>query len=111
MSREVKRSGTRTSSQKLMPLEELRNSGYLQEVNRQFFHPLGLALGLEADANGTILRAFVIDNRDDPEGMYFDSLTAEEVDRGRRIAADRELRLHARWSALGYIVQPLEVTR
>lgn len=27
-----------------IPIEELREGGYVQEANRQFFHPLGLAL-------------------------------------------------------------------
>lgn len=32
---------------KRMNIKEFREEGYLQEVNRQFFHPLGLALELE----------------------------------------------------------------
>lgn len=30
----------------LLPTQELRDEGYLQEANRQFFHPLGLALAV-----------------------------------------------------------------
>ena len=30
--------------QKYMPIKEFRERGYLQELNRRFLHPLGLAL-------------------------------------------------------------------
>lgn len=30
----------------IFPLDELENSGILQEVNRNFFHPIGLALAI-----------------------------------------------------------------
>ena len=50
---------------KTIPLTELRDAGYLQEANRQFFHPLGLALTIDINA-GTM---FVQDWRDiDGEG-------------------------------------------
>ena len=57
---------------KRMDLTEFRNEGYLQEVNRQFFHPLGLALEVVMEEDGTISRLGGIwDYRDDPEGMFF----------------------------------------
>lgn len=53
---------------KTIPLTELRDAGYLQEANRQFFHPLGLALTIDINA-GTM---FVQDWRDiDGEGGFF----------------------------------------
>ena len=42
---------------------ELRDAGYLQEVNRQFFHPLGLAMFVNVDTG----EMGVYDERDDPE--------------------------------------------
>ena len=48
--------------------KELQEAGYLQEVNRQFFHPLGLALAVDHDGKAPLM---VLDNRDDPEGMFF----------------------------------------
>ena len=57
---------------------DLRDGGYLQEVNRQFFHPLGLALAVWPDdepaADGTF-RAQIWDYRLDPEGFLFVDLT------------------------------------
>ena len=35
-----------------MDIREFRDKGYLQEVNRQFFHPLGLALCVVCPAEG-----------------------------------------------------------
>lgn len=62
-----------TTRQYLQPLE-LRDRGYLQEVNRQFFHPLGLALAVdvdqELDGRGRMLAA-IWDERTDPEGWFF----------------------------------------
>jgi hypothetical protein len=60
---------------KHMSEEEFRNEGFLQEVNRKFFHPLGLALALELgkDKDGDIRKYWgIIDCREDPEGMFFD---------------------------------------
>ncbi|HRW20620.1 MAG TPA: hypothetical protein P5509_01470 [Bacteroidales bacterium] len=52
--------------------EELREKGYLQEVNRRFFHPLGLALSMIIDKEKKNAVAFqIIDCRDDEEGIYY----------------------------------------
>lgn len=53
---------------------DLQAEGFLQEVNRRFFHPLGLALAVEVgedlDPDG-YMRIQIWDYRDDPEGMFF----------------------------------------
>lgn len=52
--------------------EEFREKGYLQEANRRFFHPIGLAIAIILDEVTGEVNAFEIqDHRDDPEGMYF----------------------------------------
>lgn len=38
-----------------MGVKEFREEGYLQEANRQFFHPLGLALEIIVLPDGTEL--------------------------------------------------------
>jgi hypothetical protein len=86
---------------KYLNARTFRNDGYLQEANRGFFHPLGLALELNM-ANGTLR---VWDCRDDPSGVIFDERddlrpTAE------CFAAIREARRSARVKALGYWQQP-----
>lgn len=37
---------------KKIDIKEFRESGYLQELNRTFLHPLGLALEVEIDDKG-----------------------------------------------------------
>ena len=57
---------------KRVDIEEFREKGFLQEVNRKFFHPLGLALEVIVnDETGEELLGGVWDYSDDPEGMIF----------------------------------------
>lgn len=44
-----------------MNIKEFREKGYLQEVNRQFLHPLGLALEIEINDEGEEQLGFVIE--------------------------------------------------
>ena len=66
---------------KYLDLYEFIDEGYLQEANRLFFHPLGLALQVyfEDDVPAGIK---VWDYREDPEGIAFgdsfDSMKAEQ---------------------------------
>ena len=54
-------------------IKEFRRIGLLQEVNRQFFHPRGLALEVVTDlVTGAESLGGVWDYRGDPEGMGFD---------------------------------------
>jgi len=90
---------------KYLDIEEFRERGYLQEVNRRFFHPLGLALEMTpATADEPARLSGVWDYRDDPEGVYFaDGVSAAKAD-----AIDQELiaRIPARLARLGYTIQP-----
>lgn len=54
---------------KRMDIKEFHELGFLQEANRQFFHPLGLALEVRVDDDGNYSLGGVWDYRDDPEGM------------------------------------------
>lgn len=54
-----------------MNIQEFREKGFLQEANRQFFHPLGLALEVGIDKSGDEFISGVWDYRDDPEGMSY----------------------------------------
>lgn len=62
---------------KRMDISEFRELGYLQEVNRRFFHPLGLALEIMRDENGVETLASIWDNRLDDEGIYYDLKNAD----------------------------------
>lgn len=57
---------------KRMDIKEFREKGYLQEVNRRFFHPLGLALEVVVEEDGTEKLGGIWDYRDDEEGMIYD---------------------------------------
>lgn len=85
---------------------EFRGAGYLQEVNRQFFHPLGVALavhpGHTVDLDG-YFAVCVLDSRHDPEGFVFSDLTAQvEADRAHWIRAEQRRTSNARSALLGY---------
>lgn len=56
---------------KRMSIREFREQGFLQEANRLFFHPLGLALEIVQEGDGSERLGGVWDYRDDPEGVYF----------------------------------------
>ena len=98
---------------KRMSIGEFREFGFLQEVNRCFLHPLGLALEAVVetvtnadDEEVTIDRLGGIwDYRDDPEGMAF----GEDPDweKAARVAALRESKVQARRERLGYVIQPV----
>ncbi len=99
-----------------MTLEEFRDLGYLQELNRRFLHPLGLAIGLmgDFDEDGNFEPSGEIqiqDYRDDPEGMRF---SEEEMDlefyiKSERIKFERQEKFEQRLEELGYVIQPVEV--
>lgn len=87
-------------------IKEFCDEGYLAEVNRRFFHPLGLALEVTEDDEDETKQHIsgVWDLRDDPEGVYFDPTYPEKAD---RIDQLWEERAPARVAALGYMVQPV----
>lgn len=61
MSEEIKR----------MDIKDFRNLGFLQEVNRRFLHPLGLAMEVIIDEDGSERLGGIWDYREDSEGMFF----------------------------------------
>jgi hypothetical protein len=106
-----------------MEIAEFVAQGYLQEVNRQFFHPLGLSLGVygrktDDPGHGAVdpgPTAWIdIAETDDPDGYAFGgetALTAEDVARAQRIDVRRQdLAAHRRRN-YGYDVQPLVVDK
>ena len=78
-------------------LPELVELGVVHELNRQFLHPLGLAL----QHDGGHLTGFQ-DHRDDPEGMTFVEVDAAKV---HRFASFSQERCAGR-QALEFIMQP-----
>lgn len=54
-----------------MDVAEFREAGFLQEANRLFFHPHGLALEVVVEDDGSERLGGIWDYRDDPEGVVF----------------------------------------
>lgn len=105
---------------KYLSLSEFQDGGFLLEANRQFFHPLGLALGIasyeddpeykELIAQGKVsAKGLVIyDWRDDPEGVAFASLADEGDDEKH----DNVMQLwneksKVRQEKFGWVIQPM----
>lgn len=76
-----------------MSVEEFRVQGYLQEVNRRFLHPLGLALSIETDTGGPEKFGEIWDYRDDPEGMLFGDSMLEDPE-----AKEKACRINAEFA-------------
>ena len=89
-----------------LDIKEFREAGYLQEVNRNFFHPLGLALEIKQDDDGTMTLGGIWDYRDDPEGMVFGE--PMDTDKAQRIATERIDKARARQEKFGWIIQPVD---
>jgi hypothetical protein len=79
-------------------IKEFRRLGILQEANRKFFHPLGLALEVIVNDDGTETLGGIWDYREDPEGNFFseDMIRQEAIDyveklRKSKIKARKEI--------------------
>lgn len=85
----------------IMDSTEWQELGLLQELNREFLHPLGLALAVDVQ-DGTLA---IYDARPDPEGIIFedDVMTFEKH---QRFNAFRNERHEKRQYLLGFIQQP-----
>lgn len=93
-------------------IEEFRAAGYLQELNRRFLHPLGLALEVVVPKDGPERLGGVWDYRDDPEGIRYGELDSpEELDRAQHVDDVWEVTARARRAELGYVIQPIEGAR
>ncbi|GEA16732.1 hypothetical protein E308F_29780 [Moorella sp. E308F] len=91
---------------KRMDLNEFREFGFLQEVNRQFFHPLGLALEVVIEEDGTTRLGGIWDCREDPEGILFTDgvLDKEKADRVEKLKKEKA---SIRKERFGYVIQPI----
>ncbi|MCK4816475.1 hypothetical protein KA005_11965 [bacterium] len=96
---------------KRIDVKEFQDFGFLQEVNRQFFHPLGLALEVIVDLEtGEVTLGGVWDARDDPEGYLFseedllDLVCIQKMKNVRQLWDDKA---KVRLEGYGYVVQPI----
>ncbi len=89
-----------------MDIQEFCELGMLQEVNRQFLYPLGLALEVVQAADGSLTLGGVWDSRTDPEGMAFGPDMMDDGKR-HRVALLHEEHARARSARFGWSVQPI----
>lgn len=90
---------------KKMSVKEFRELGYLQELNRRFLHPLGLALEVVVEKDGSERFGEVWDSRDDPEGFVYGPNTLEPK-KAQWVHAEQTKRERERFKRLGFIIQP-----
>jgi hypothetical protein len=88
---------------KRIPIQEFVEAGYLSELNRQFLHPLGLALEYWVDQDGNHRLGEIWDYRDKPEGIV--SFTPDEK-KASAVAEEWEQRAKVREDKYGFVVQP-----
>lgn len=87
----------------LVDPKELSESGILHEVNRLFFHPIGMALAVELEDDGTWSMVGVIDHRADAAGVTFATVDEDKVQKFKELQRKRH---RSRLRALGFYVQP-----
>lgn len=98
---------------KKINIKEFRELGYLQEVNRLFFHPLGLSLEIIQDEDGTEELDGIGDYRTSTEGLYFDLKNSdkETIQKFKEKAQyiDKEFREKSknRNNILGFVIEPI----
>lgn len=85
-----------------LDIKEFIDEGYLHEVNRQFFHPLGLALEVN-QVKGKYILSGIWDCRDDEEGILFYSPDKAKIEKIRQQWYDR---YPARVKKRGFWIQP-----
>jgi len=87
---------------KKMTAKELVDTGLLQEVNRLFFHPRGLALGIKVDDDGNYSLDDVWDSREDPEGFWFSDISEDKKKYAKELFDSKDV---ARVKKIGSVIQ------
>jgi hypothetical protein len=96
---------------KRIDIKEFRELGFLQELNRQFLHPLGMALEVVIDEDGNEKLGGILDYRSDDEGMKYSEevIALERVRQNYRYVAQfQHICGIIRKNKLGYIIQPVK---
>ena len=85
----------------------LLDSGLLFEINRVVLHPLGMALGVRIEEDGTCKFDGLWDCRDEEEGIIFsDEVLREGTKKYNQYMVDEGISLkNKRYDKLGYICQ------
>lgn len=81
------------------------------EVNRQFFHPLGLALAITVNEDGDAVGlAGIIDMRGEEDGVIYDpsQIDGDMLKKHENVIGEQRRRAEIRQARLGFVVQPLK---
>lgn len=76
---------------KSIDLKEFHELGFLQEINRRFLHPIGLAMSLtitKDDDTGEVTSVEfdkIWDYRDDPEGVFFNEIDEQKKEHYQKL--------------------------
>jgi hypothetical protein len=98
---------------KKLNIKEFRENGYLQELNRQFLHPLGLALEIIIDDDDNEILGGIWDYRNDEEGILYDIKNSDSFrintfkQKEKFIKDELEKRSILRKDKLGFIIEPI----
>lgn len=95
------------SDSKKMTAQAMSDEGYLQEVNRRFFHPLGLAMFVDPETE----EMGVYDDRGDPEGWYFGGEYSRLEPKATKVDKEMISRTSSRIKALGFFLQPIRTDK
>lgn len=90
-----------------LDLQVFVDDGYLQEANRRFFHPLGLALEVVTEKGRAVCLGRVWDARKDPQGITYDPGLLSR-DKAARVSHEWHLRATTRQWELGQVLQPVD---
>lgn len=92
---------------KRMDIKEFRETGLLAELNRAFLHPLGLALEVVIDDDGTEKLGGIWDCRDDSEGVLYskDHFPTEKCKNAQKIIESKHKQ---RFETLGFVHQDID---
>ena len=99
---------------KCISIKEFRETGYLQELNRRFLHPLGLSLEVEVDPETHEERlSGVRDCRNNPLGILYPPEILEQHAKifyhaAKSVEQERQIKMEARRKKFGWTVQPVE---
>jgi hypothetical protein len=91
---------------KYMDINEFREIGLLQEINRLFLHPRGLALEVGFNEDGSSFLSGVWDYRDDPEGITYGNVNLNPT-KAKYVQDLLDSKVNTRLKNFGYIIQPL----
>jgi len=97
-----------------MGINEFVQEGILQEVNRRLLHPMGLALEVTVESDGSMSLSGIWDYRDNPEGIIYNWTSDDDSERREAKAKNVERMLMEkevfRQEQFGWTLQPLDGT-